>query len=240
MGKKLPTKYNGVSTVTSFNNSSKIQHVYAMFNSYITSFSSTIKLQVGKISKSFQSPVQINWVSKISKNFQSSNQVNLEWKKISEIFSKFTSVYENPEKRISKFKVQNAWWWNFRKFWKYSKSRQEVTIQNGCFEKKNFKVETQIWLNKIQKIKIKSKFRLTVIFSKFPWKYNWTHYNFTVGYTLGFDKTISTQIKFHVQMYKYLNSNSDAMCKMYKFKHKFNQVLYASHVSFTIQNGWRK
>ena len=31
----------------------------------------------------------------------------------------------------------------------------------------NFKVETQIWLNKIQKIKIKSKFRLTVIFSKF-------------------------------------------------------------------------
>ena len=34
-------------------------------------------------------------------------------------------------------------------------------------KKKNFKVETQIWLNKIQKIKIKSKFRLTVIFSKF-------------------------------------------------------------------------
>ena len=32
---------------------------------------------------------------------------------------------------------------------------------------KNFKVETQIWLNKIQKIKIKSKYRLTVIFSKF-------------------------------------------------------------------------
>ena len=47
-------------------------------------------------------------------------------------------------------------------------SRQEMTIQYGIFEKNNFKVETQIWLNKIQKIKIKSKFRLTVIFSKFP------------------------------------------------------------------------
>ena len=28
-------------------------------------------------------------------------------------------------------------------------------------QKKNFQVETQIWLNKIQKIKIKSKYRLT-------------------------------------------------------------------------------
>ena len=65
MGEKLPTKYNGVSTVTSFNNSSTIQHVYAMFN-HIYKFSSknfqssTIKLQVEKISKIFQSPVQIN------------------------------------------------------------------------------------------------------------------------------------------------------------------------------------
>ena len=75
--------------------------------------------------------------------------------------------------------------------------------------KKNFKVETQIWLNKIQKIKIKSKFRLTVIFSKFLENI----IEHTVGYTLGFEKIISTQIKFLVQMYKYLNSNSDTMCK---------------------------
>ena len=28
--------------------------------------------------------------------------------------------------------------------------------------------------------------------------------------------------------------------QMYKFKHKYIQVLYASHVQFTIQDGWRK
>ena len=50
-GGELPTKYNGVSTVTSINNSSTIQHVYTMFN-HIYKFqfkkfqSSTIKLQV--------------------------------------------------------------------------------------------------------------------------------------------------------------------------------------------------
>ena len=36
-------------------------------------------------------------------------------KKISKNISKFTSVYENQE-QISKFKVQNAWWWNSENF----------------------------------------------------------------------------------------------------------------------------
>ena len=58
------TKYNGVSTVTSINNSSTIQHVYAMFN-HIYKFSSknfqssTIKLQVEKISKIFKVQIKL-------------------------------------------------------------------------------------------------------------------------------------------------------------------------------------
>ena len=111
-GGKLPTKYNGVSTVTSFNNSSTIQHVYAMFNHIykfssknISKFNNQTSSWKKKIQKKiFQSPVQINWVSK---NFQSSNQVNLEWKNFKNI-----SKFINWSEKISKFKVQNAWWWN--------------------------------------------------------------------------------------------------------------------------------
>lgn len=92
---------------------------------------------------------------------------------------------------------------------------------------KIFKVQTGsnnsrwLLLKKISKLKLKYgwiKFRKSKSNLSLDWLWYFQSFleniiEHTVGYTLGFEKKISTQIKFHVQMYKYLNSNSDSMCK---------------------------
>ena len=114
MGEKLPTKYNGVSTVTSFNNSSTIQHVYAMFN-HIYKFSSTkiFKVQQSnfklknfkKFSKSSSNKLSLKkYFKQFQKIFKVQIKLTLNEKNFKNIF-KFTSVYENQEKN---FKVQSA------------------------------------------------------------------------------------------------------------------------------------
>ena len=182
---ELPTKYNGVSTVTSINNSSTIQHVYAMFN-HIYKFSS----------KTFQSSTIKVQVEKISKNFQSSNQVNLEWKNFKNI-SNFISVYENQKKfQSSKCKMPGG---EIQKILKIFK------VQTGSDNSrwliwKNFKVETQIWLNKNSR---KSKSNLSL---------DW------LWYFQSFLENIIEQTIVHSWIYtriweENLNSKSNSMCK---------------------------
>ena len=105
-----------------------------------------------KISKNFQSPVQVNWV----------------WKK-SKKFSKFNSS-KTWVKKISKFQSTNAWLWNVRKFWKYPKSKPKMAEPG-----KISKFQIQKPLNEKENQKINSKFRLAEIFSNFSWIFTIQH-----------------------------------------------------------------
>ena len=109
--RELPTKYNGVSTVTSINNNSTIQHVYAMFN-HIYKFSpktfqsSTIKLQVEKISEVFKVQIKLTLNEKTSKIFLSSLQFMKTRKKFK--VSKCKMPGGEIQKILKIFKVQTG------------------------------------------------------------------------------------------------------------------------------------
>ena len=110
---KLPTKYNGVSTVTSFNNSSTIQHVYAMFN-HIYMFSSkyfqssTIKLQVEKKKKNFKKFSKSSSDKLSFKKFQKIFKVQIKLTLNEKISKLFLSSLQCMKTRKKKFKVQSA------------------------------------------------------------------------------------------------------------------------------------
>ena len=86
-------------------------------------------------------------------------------KKISKIFLSSLQFMKTRKKfQSSKCKMPGG---EIQKILKIFKVQTGSNNSRWLLRKKNFKVEIQIWLNKIQKIKIKSNFRLTVIFSKF-------------------------------------------------------------------------
>ena len=147
-------------------------------------------------------------------------------KKISKLFLSSLQFMKTRKN----FKVQSAKCLvvEFRKFWKYSKSRQEVTIQDGCFEK-NSKLKLKYGWIKFRKSKssldwlwyfqsfLENIIEHTIIHS---WIY-------TRIWEENLDLRFSIQIQFNMQMFKL---KLRYYVQMYKFKHKYNQVLYASHV----------
>ena len=159
-------------------------------------------------------------------------------------FQKYFKVHfrlSKPEK-ISRFQSANAWLWNARKFWKYSKSKQEVNIQNGWFWKKTSKLKLKYGWIKFRNQKINLKFRLAEIFSNFPWKYNWTNYRsqLDIYTTKIWEENLNSnqiqcanvqifklKLRFNVQMYRCLNSHSNTI-KFYM----------QAHVKISIQDGW--
>ena len=87
-------------------------------------------------------------MKKISKIFLSSLQ-----------FMKTKKKFQSPKCKMPGGEIQNIL--------KIFKVQTGSNNSRWLLLKKNFKVEIRIWLNKIQKIKIKSKFRLTDIFKVF-------------------------------------------------------------------------
>ena len=156
-------------------------------------------------------------------------QSNFKFQKIFKVHINLTS-----NEKISKIFLSSLQFIKTRKNFKVSKCKCLVVkcqkilkifkVQTGSeysrwlVWKKNFKVESQIWLNKFQKSKNKSKFRLAEIFSNFPWKYNWTNYRSQLD-------ICTTKI-----WEENLNSNQIqcANVQMFKLKLKYNQVLWAS------------
>ena len=175
---------------------------------------------------------------KFQKIFKVQIKLTLNENKISKIFLSSLQFMETRKKFSKKFQSAKCLVVKFRKCWKYSKSRQKVTIQDG-------------WFEKISKLKLKYgwiKFRK----SKSNLSLDW------LWYFQSFLENIIEQTIVHSWIYtsiweENLNSNQIPYAnvqifklklrfyvQMYKFKHKYNQVLYSSHVQFTIQDGWRK
>ena len=131
-------------TVQQFNNvQSYIQVQFkkiAKFNNQTSSWknfkkfskSSSDKLSFKKFQKIFKVQIKLTLNEKISKIFLSSLQ-----------FMKTRKKFQSAKCLVVKF----------RKFWKYSKSKQEVTIQDGCFWKKISKLKLKYGWIKFRKSK---------------------------------------------------------------------------------------
>ena len=161
-------------------------------------------------------------------------------------------------KKISKIFLSSLHFMKTRKIFEISKCK----MPGGEIQKilKIFKVQTgsnnSRWLFFFQTSQI-SKLKL-----KYGWiKFRKSKSNLSLDwlwYFQSFLENIIEQTIVHSWIYtriweENLNSNQipcanvpifklklRSYVQMYKFKYKYNQVLYASHVQFTIQDGWRK
>ena len=125
-----------------------------------------------KISKNFQSPVQVNWVWKNFKKFQSPTPIKQDWKNFNK-FSKSSSSQLGLKnfQKTSKFNSSKTWMKKFLSFKclvEKLKSFENIPSPNQKMAepRKISKFQTQKSLSE-KNSRINSKFRLAEIFSNF-------------------------------------------------------------------------